>query len=117
MVHSEQTFVTAFFANRAFTNSTFGASVGCANNGVPKPAMVCEGIEPSAEAVAAVMNAAPAANREKEGMFSNGQSEESQRPKSFTQDTEGQSYICTGSSNLYSEGCVANNALCSAHGP
>lgn len=70
MVHSEQVFVTSLFFNLAFTNSNFGASVGWANNGSPYPPIVCDGMEPIAEAATEETMAAPAESRYKEGMFS-----------------------------------------------
>jgi hypothetical protein len=117
MVHSVQIFVTAFLANRAFTSSNFGASVGsAANKGAPNPPMVCEGIDPIAEAVAEHMKAAPAAICDMEGMFSKVRPKESRRAKKPCKNSHGKIHIYerVEQQNLPSAGCLANDALFSS---
>jgi hypothetical protein len=69
IVHSVQVFVTAFFSNFLFTNSSDGASVGCCGIGSPNPIpIVCEGIAPIANPAAAEKKADTAAYRKNEAI-------------------------------------------------
>jgi hypothetical protein len=68
IVHSVQVFVSAFFSNFLFANSSDGASVGCNGCiGSPNP-IVCEGIAPTAKPAAAEKKADTATYRKNEAI-------------------------------------------------